>query len=132
MAARCVEVTLAVRLIEPAAVERVSYFVTAPRAFQPRDDGWLIIPVYHIFGSEELSILAPGIAERAPQPYLGLNPDDVTRLQVHEGDELELRVDGTACRLPVRADAYLARGSSRISRPACPDCRESRCRRGAN
>src|SRR5882724_5845165 len=57
------------RLIEPAAVERVPYFVTVPRAFQPRDDEWLILPLYHIFGSEELSILAPGIAERAPQPY---------------------------------------------------------------
>jgi NADH-quinone oxidoreductase subunit G len=90
------------RLIEPAAVARVSYFDTVPPAFQPRDDEWLIIPVYHIFGSEELSILAPAIAERAPQPYLGLNPDDVTRLQVHEGDELELRVDSMACRLPVR------------------------------
>ena len=43
---------------------------------QPRDGGWLIIPVYHIFGSEELSVLAPAIAERAPQPYLAMNPDD--------------------------------------------------------
>jgi hypothetical protein len=90
------------RLIEPAPGAKPLYFDTVPPAFQPRADEWLIIPLYHIFGSEELSILAPGIAERAPQPYLGLNPDDVTRLQVREGDELELCLGGTACRLPVK------------------------------
>jgi NADH-quinone oxidoreductase subunit G len=84
------------RLIEPTPGAKALYFDTVPPAFQPRSDKWLIIPLHHIFGSEELSILAPGIAERAPQPYLGLNPDDVTRLQVREGDELELCLGGTA------------------------------------
>jgi NADH-quinone oxidoreductase subunit G len=98
------------RLIEPAAVAKVSYFDTVPPAFQRRDDAWLIIPVSHIFGSEELSILASAIAERAPQPYLGLNPDEMTRLQVHEGDALELYLGGTACRLPVKPMPTLAMG----------------------
>jgi NADH-quinone oxidoreductase subunit G len=90
------------RLIEPAPGAKVSYFDTVPPAFQPRADELLVIPLHHIFGSEELSVLAHGVAERAPQPYLGLNPDDMTRLRVREGDEIELCLDGTACRLAAK------------------------------
>jgi NADH-quinone oxidoreductase subunit G len=90
------------RLIEPAPGAKALYFDTVPPAFQRRAGEWLVIPLHHIFGSEELSILAPGVAERAPQPYLGLNPDDVTRLQMREGNEVELCLAGTACRLAVK------------------------------
>ena len=31
---------------------------------------WLILPLHEIFGSEELSRLAPAVAERVPQSYL--------------------------------------------------------------
>ena len=34
------------------------------------------MPLYHIFGSEELSAAAPAVAELAPAPYLALNPAD--------------------------------------------------------
>jgi NADH-quinone oxidoreductase subunit G len=90
------------RLIEPASVEEVSYFRQVPAAFKRRDDAWLLVPVYHIFGSEELSILTPGVAERAPQPYLGLNPDDANGLPVKDGEELELSIDSAVYRLPVK------------------------------
>ena len=36
----------------------------------------LVVPLYHVFGSEELSALAPGIARLSPAPYLALNPAD--------------------------------------------------------
>ena len=32
----------------------------------------------------------PGVAERAPQPYVGLNEADAIRLDLHEGDWVEL------------------------------------------
>ncbi len=88
------------RLIEPRARGKVSYF-HVPAPFQPRAGEWLIVPLYHIFGSEELSVLTPGIAELSPKPYLALNPQDAARLQVQEGDTVEL-ADRKGYRLPAK------------------------------
>ena len=47
-------------------------FPTRPH-FSPNGQ-WLAVPLYHIFGSEELSVLAPAIAESRPHGYVALNP----------------------------------------------------------
>jgi NADH-quinone oxidoreductase subunit G len=98
------------RLIEPAQIGKPSYFNDAPRAFQPSDREWLVAPLYHIFGSEELSALSEGVAERAPQPYLALNPDDAIAVRARDGEEIELVLDGAVYRLPVRFHPALPRG----------------------
>ncbi len=98
------------RLIEPARVEKIAYFAEAPAAFKARSHQWLIIPIYHTFGSEELSALAPGIAELAPEPYVGLNPEEADRLQAHEREELEVLFEGTALRLPLKLVRTLPTG----------------------
>jgi NADH-quinone oxidoreductase subunit G len=98
------------RLIEPAQIGKPSYFNDAPRAFQPSDREWLVAPLYHIFGSEELSALSEGVAERAPQPYLALNPDDAIAVRARDGEEIELVLDGAVYRLPVRFHPALPQG----------------------
>jgi NADH-quinone oxidoreductase subunit G len=98
------------RLIEPSQVEKAPYFDETPAAFRPRQGEWLVTPLYHIFGSEELSALSPGVAERAPQPYLALNPDAAGALRVKEGEEVELILDSAVYRLPVRFHPALPRG----------------------
>jgi NADH-quinone oxidoreductase subunit G len=62
----------------------------APAAFRPRPNDWLLVPVHHIFGSDDLSMHTPGVAQRAPKPYVGLNADDATKLGLMPGDELSL------------------------------------------
>ena len=57
-----------VRLIEPASGAAPRYFDGVPEAFAKRDGEWLIVPLHEIFGSEELSRLAPAVAERVPHP----------------------------------------------------------------
>ena len=64
-----------------------------PSAFVPRNGTWLLVPLHHIFGSEQLSSLAPGIAERAPRPFVGLNPEAARELSVAEGDEVQVKVN---------------------------------------
>jgi NADH-quinone oxidoreductase subunit G len=98
------------RLIEPAATDEVRFFPKVPDPFEQRDGELFVVPVHHIFGSEELSNLTPGIAERVPQPYLALNPQDAEDLQVDEREELELVLDGTTRYLPVTLLPSLARG----------------------
>jgi NADH-quinone oxidoreductase subunit G len=98
------------RLIEPALPRKAAYFEEAPAPFRRRDGEWMVTPLYHIFGSEELSALSPRVAERAPQPYLALNPDDAGALRVNEGEDVELVLDGAVYRLPVRFHPALPRG----------------------
>jgi NADH-quinone oxidoreductase subunit G len=80
------------RLVEPTQVDKVSYFHDIPSAFQPRKDEWLIVPIHHIFGSEELSILSPGVSELAPRPYVAMSPDDAMYLECEEGQEVRLNL----------------------------------------
>jgi NADH-quinone oxidoreductase subunit G len=102
------------RLIEPASEARRFYYSEVPPAFQPRAGEWLIIPLFHIFGSEELSMLSPSISELAPRPYLALSPDDASLLEATEGEQLEVVLDGVAHRLPVKLHPALRRGMAGV------------------
>jgi NADH-quinone oxidoreductase subunit G len=71
---------------------------------------WLVVPMYHVFGSEELSVLSRGVAELAPKPYLSLRPEDMQRLGVAEGDEVALTLNGATLCLPAKSAPGLANG----------------------
>jgi NADH-quinone oxidoreductase subunit G len=98
------------RLIEAAPAEGVSYFTRQMPPPAPRDERLIVVPLHHIFGSEELSMLTPAVAERAPRPYLALHPDDANRLSLAEGDEVDLALGETTLPLTVRLILGLARG----------------------
>jgi NADH-quinone oxidoreductase subunit G len=91
-----------------------------PPAFKQRQGEWLIGPLYHIFGSEELSLYTPGIAELAPTPYLGVSPEDAGQLQVQDGEEIVLELDESqgrshhkiSLRLPAKIIPGLPRGTA--------------------
>jgi NADH-quinone oxidoreductase subunit G len=99
-----------IRLIESAQEGTLAYFSDVPAAFTPRQGAWLLVPLPHIFGTEELSTLSPAVAERVPTPYLALNRDDAAALPIGPDDEVELTVAGTTYRLPVKTDVELPRG----------------------
>ena len=98
------------RLIEPGKMEKAIFFPEIPDGFEPRNGEWLVIPRYHIFGSEELSILSPGIAKLAPGSYIGLNPEDAAILRVGEGETLRLSVEGMERDLPLKYAPSLSAG----------------------
>ena len=99
-----------IRLIEPQSGTTVSYFGDIPKAFEQVEGNWMVVPLYHIFGSEELSVLAGGIAELSPAPYLAVNPQDAEQAQLREGVEVEIEMNGETARLPLRIAPTLARG----------------------
>jgi NADH-quinone oxidoreductase subunit G len=84
--------------------------IPVPDAFAPRDDQFLLVPAYHHFGSDDLSMYAPGVAERAPAPYVGLNDADATRLGLHPGDLVALWLPWLDLRAGYRAMPSLPRG----------------------
>ncbi len=55
-----------VRLIEPSLELGWQYYSAVPAVFRPQPDEWLLVPIFHIFGSEELSRHAQSIAQLAP------------------------------------------------------------------
>jgi NADH-quinone oxidoreductase subunit G len=99
-----------VRLIEPTSEAAPHYFDAAPEGFVKRGGDWLIMPLHEIFGSEELSRLAPAVAERIPQPYLALNADDAASLHIAEGAMVAVTLAGEVVHLLVRVRPALPAG----------------------
>lgn len=99
-----------VRLIEPAHGEQVGEASTPP-PFEPRPGEFRLVPLWHVFGSEELSRLAPGIAALAPASYLALGPEEAERLGASAEEDLELELDdGRRHRAPLRVVPGLPAG----------------------
>jgi NADH-quinone oxidoreductase subunit G len=90
------------RLFEGTAAPSFVYHGPAPGPFAATKGTWLVIGLFHLFGSEELSSLAEGGAGLVPQPYLALNPDDALLYEVNEGDIVKVVDGGAAHRFPAK------------------------------
>lgn len=79
---------------EPA-VGRAAYYPGSPLTGErrvPKGD-FLILPRFHVFGSEELSAAAEGVASRAPRTYIGLSKESAERIGLSEGAEARVVSD---------------------------------------
>jgi NADH-quinone oxidoreductase subunit G len=105
-----------VRILNQSGTREFSRLGEAPVPFGPRSDGgdgegqWRVVPLHHCFGSEELSVLSPGVAERAPEPYLAVSAADAEDLGVEEGSAVLVRLAGEAQELPIRVLAGFPTG----------------------
>lgn len=78
---------------------------------QSKDNkGFYVTPLYHLFGSEEMSSKAKPIQERILPSYIALNHEDIDQLNTKEGDILTLSLNGQECALTIRSDIGLAKG----------------------
>jgi len=99
------------RLFEPQENSNAEYFKEIPISFSPKDGEWLVLPLYHIFGSDELSALSPAIAERVPQPYIALNDQYALTASIAEGHIMEVIFNGSKHWLPVKLHVGLPQGT---------------------
>jgi NADH-quinone oxidoreductase subunit G len=81
-----------------------------PPPFEPRSGEWLLVPLHHVFGSEEQSMLSPPIAALAPAPYVALIPEDAAALGLAAGQPARLQFGSIDCALAVRIEPALQRG----------------------
>ena len=87
--------------------------VSAPARFAPRAPGDVVlVPIHHIYGSEQLSMHTPGIRWLAPAPYVALNAADAERLDAREGDLVELWLPWMDARAPLRIVPSLVGGTA--------------------
>ncbi|HBG45675.1 MAG TPA: NADH-quinone oxidoreductase subunit G [Deltaproteobacteria bacterium] len=107
------------RLIEPGHSLKEPSSLIIPPAFKRRKGEWLLVPIYHIFGSEEMSVLSPSVATLVPDPYLGLGAREAAIIGVRAGEELSVKVSGAVLRLPVRIISRLPEGLAGL--PVLPD-----------
>jgi NADH-quinone oxidoreductase subunit G len=102
-----------IRLFEPS--QGGEYFTTVPAAFSRDEAEWMVLPIEHIFGSEELSLQAPGVAELASEPYLALNAADAASLHMNGQDgDVEIELGGGRHRLPLKVLPDLPAGVAGI------------------
>jgi NADH-quinone oxidoreductase subunit G len=99
-----------VRLIEPSQQSGWQYFSAIPPQFKAQPGEWLLVPIFHIFGSEELSRQAQGIAQLLPRPYVALNPVEAALLGVKASEQIKVTAAGSQFELEVILRADLPRG----------------------
>jgi NADH-quinone oxidoreductase subunit G len=109
-----------VRLLEPKPFDpagagqpiQALYFREIPKAFEAKNDEWLVLPGRHLFGSEELSALSPGIAELSATPHLAVNPLDTENLGGCGPATAEITVFNHTYCLPIEPSAAVPRGTA--------------------
>lgn len=106
---------IGLRLIEAGDAAGSGFMNDVPEAFQPVQGEWLIVPHYEIFGSEELSVLSFAIAQRSPDPYVGLNPADAETLGINEGQEIDVVVQSISIRVAARLISSLPAGVAALT-----------------
>jgi NADH-quinone oxidoreductase subunit G len=94
-----------VRLME-AGTAKPDFYREIPEPFEIRNGQWLVVPLHHIFSSEELSRYAPAVAELSMSACLTLNQEDGTAI----GPEALF----LGHRLPVRIMPQLPKGVAGI------------------
>jgi len=97
------------RLIESQG-DSLNWFASVPRAFNPAQGTWQVVPFFHLFGSEENSSKAAPVQERIPAAYVSLAKSEADRLGVNDGALLSLNVAGQTLRLPLRINEELGAG----------------------
>jgi NADH-quinone oxidoreductase subunit G len=102
------------RLIEPAQKQDAHYFEDIPEPFAHEPGLLLVVPFSHVFGSGELSMLTPGVRERAPTPYLAMSPRDMAEAHLSDGDAAVLSIGGRSYVLPARTAPELATGVAAV------------------
>lgn len=103
-----------VRLFNRASSNSPNFFKSIPAAFKPSTGEWQLIPLPHIFGSEELSLYTPGVAERSPNPYIAIGLKDANALNVKHGETLTVTVRSARYSLPVQIKEELGLGTAGV------------------
>jgi len=94
-----------VLLFKPDAAARPAWF-NPPAA----SSGLEVVPLHALFGSEELSALAPAMATRIPAAFVAVNPATAAQHKLKDGETTSVKLNGSTASLPVSVRADLAPG----------------------
>ena len=127
-----------IRLIEPAANAKTTYFKANIQPVELNDGEFLIVPVYQIFGSDEMSSAASTLSQQIPEPFVFLNPNDAEVLKLEADELVQLKIENTILNIKVRTEASIGRRMAGLSvnfarNAVCGIARDRRvCKKGNN
>ena len=104
-----------IRLIEQKEKLPVHFFEPPASSEMVPKGKLLILPVYMIFGSEELSSIAPAIAERTPKPFVLLNRKNAEEIVLNNTGLLTLKIAQKSMEVSLRIDDSLPSGMAGLS-----------------
>jgi NADH-quinone oxidoreductase subunit G len=87
-------------MFTPDSSAAVHYFSQIPAAFAAKAQEFRVVPMHHIFGSEEQSARSAPIQKRMPAAYVAVNPEDAERLGLN--GRASVSVGGATLSLEVR------------------------------
>ena len=101
-----------VRLIEPNEElnTQLKFFKDVPEKFILKEDEKFLVPLFHIYGSEELSSKSPAVKERIPEAYIAINQTDSEKFEIKENENFELTIGETKLEFPVKIFKELPEG----------------------
>ncbi|HQQ63168.1 MAG TPA: NADH-quinone oxidoreductase subunit NuoG [Pseudomonadales bacterium] len=99
-----------VRLIEPVEGSAFHYYSAIPAAFAVQDGKWNVVPLYHLFGSDELSVLAPAVKTMVTGAYVALATVDAAKLNAAENSLVKVTLGNRSYSLRVKISSSLTPG----------------------
>jgi len=75
----------------------------------------LLIPVYKIFGSEELSGISQSVLKRIPEPFVLLNQNDAGENQLKDGDPVLIEMLDKQLQVKVKIENSVVKGMAGLS-----------------
>ena len=95
--------------------DSIDYFKNFPDPFKVKPGELLIVPVYMIFGSEELSSKGKAIAERISEPFILFNENEMSKLHLIENEKYKFIVNQEVIIAIVKHDNKLPDGMAGLS-----------------
>jgi len=104
-----------IRLIEPGKKHDDSYFHINHEPFKIKKGECLIVPVYQIYGSGEMSSASFTISQRIKEPFLYINQTDADVLNIYDGEEILLEARGNTLRIKAKIEVTIMQGIAGLS-----------------
>jgi NADH-quinone oxidoreductase subunit G len=93
-----------------ATTETPKFYKDVPEPFISMAGRLWILPIHHIFGSDELSARSAVLQERIPKPYLLISDASRVELDIREGESLSFEIAGRTYSLPLKFSNTLQKG----------------------
>jgi NADH-quinone oxidoreductase subunit G len=104
-----------IRLIEPAERNNIPYFNKIHKDPEAGKDELIVVPVYRIFGSEELSSVSSSIAQLIQEPCICVNQKDADKAGIKEHDQIQLEISNNELIIKVKIDNSFPNGIAGLS-----------------
>jgi NADH-quinone oxidoreductase subunit G len=104
-----------VQLFEKSAGNKGVYLENSRQKSEVHKDELQIVPVYQIFGSEELSAVSSPIVTRINELFVFMNPEDSEFLQLSDGESVLLEILNMKLNVKVKIENSIVPGLAGLS-----------------